>query len=199
MMQIRGMLMGALAVASLAGPAFAHSDAGGSSSGKSGASGAQGGGGAQGSSGSAPSQAAPPCAAGMVMKDGTCQHAARGVLPDDALYAQGRALALAGYYRHALPIFEAIEPSRNPMVYTMHGYALRKLGQFDAAMNFYDRALALDPDSVNAHEYIGEGYVTVGRLDVARTELATVRRLCGGTECEQYEDLARAIRTGRTE
>ena len=55
---------------------------------------------------------------------------------------------------------------------------------------------AFDPTNVNTHEYIGEGYVSVGRFDLARVELAKVAASCGGTDCVQYEALAKAIETG---
>lgn len=181
MSRFRTLMMLALAVAptlgGLAGPARADADDDNSST---------------------PAQAKPACPQGQVMKNGTCQQATRGILPDDTLYAQGRALALAGYYREALPILRAVTRTDDAMVYTMEGYALRKLGRFDRAMALYDRALAIDPNNANTHEYIGEGYVTAGRLEYARAELATLRRICG-TDCGQYQDLERAIRTGTPE
>ena len=121
-----------------------------------------------------------------------------GVLPDDELYRQGRALALAGYYADALPILEAVARRDDPMVYTMRGFATRKLGHYSDAMKLYDRALALDPDNINTHEYIGESYVELGKPDLARIELERVAKQCG-PGCEQYDDLAEAIETGKTE
>jgi tetratricopeptide (TPR) repeat protein len=130
-----------------------------------------------------------------VLKGGSCLHASNGVLPDNELYEQGRALALAGYYAYAAPILEAVSRTDDSMVYTMRGFVQRKLGRFEAGMALYEKALAIDPNNVNTHEYIGEGYVQIGKTDLARVELATVKRICGGTDCEQYEDLARAIDT----
>ena len=80
----------------------------------------------------------------------------------------------------------------------MRGYATRKLGRWDEGMALYEKALALDPDNINTHEYKGEAFVVAGRMDQAKAELATLQRLCG-TECEQYEDLAKAIETGEPE
>jgi hypothetical protein len=65
-------------------------------------------------------------------------------------------------------------------------------------MTLYQKALAIDPNNINTHEYIGEGYVSIGRVDLARSELARLETLCG-TGCEQYEDLAEAIETGKVE
>ena len=41
-------------------------------------------------------------------------------------------------------------------------------------------------------EYLGEAYVTQGKLDLAKAELAEIEKRCG-TTCEPYEDLAEAI------
>lgn len=144
-------------------------------------------------------QATPDCPKGQVLKNGACIQASSGVLPNDQLYAKGRALALSGYYAEALPILEAITRTDDSMVYTMRGYALRKLGRYQEGVAFYDKALAINPNNVNTHEYIGEYYVEIGKIELARTELAKVETLCGGSNCEQYEDLAEAIETGKTE
>lgn len=139
------------------------------------------------------------CAVGYVAVNGACHRVHAGILPDDQLYTVGRALALAGHYPQALRVLEAIQRTDDPMVYTMRGYALRKMGDFHGAMVLYNHALAIDPGNVNTHEYIGEGYVQNGRIELAKLELVKVRQGCGGTECEQYEDLAQAIATGQVE
>ena len=41
-------------------------------------------------------------------------------------------------------------------------------------------------------EYLGEAYVIQGKLDLATSQLATIKTICG-TGCEEYEDLAQAI------
>jgi hypothetical protein len=179
---------------------------GGASGGGGGASG--GGGGASGGGGGASGGGgggggiwrgnAANCPSGFVWQRGTCLRVKAGVLPDDELYQQGRALALAGYYGEALPILEAISRTDDAMVFTMRGYATRKSGRYDEGMALYGKSLAIDPNNVNTHEYIGEAYASIGKFDLARDELATVRTLCG-TGCEQYEDLAKAIATGRPE
>jgi len=83
---------------------------------------------------------------------------------------------------------------RNPdsMTLTMIGYATRKLGSYDEGLAYYEKALVLDPNNVNTHEYLGEAYAEKGKFDLARIELAKVEAACG-TACEQYVDLANAI------
>jgi hypothetical protein len=44
-------------------------------------------------------------------------------------------------------------------------------------------------------EYLGEAYVIQGKIDLAQDQLATIQKLCGSTECEEYEDLSAAIAT----
>ena len=170
----------------VAGPGFGHGGGGRS--------------GAAGASHDGMSQREPPvCGAGYVLKDGACVQVSGSALPDRALYEQGRRLALSGHYAEAIPVLEAVRRTDDPMVFTMRGFAWRKLGHFDRAMVLYRQALAIDPGNVDTHEYMGEGYVTMGRPDLARIELAAVRQGCGGPECEQYEDLAKAIETGAVE
>jgi tetratricopeptide (TPR) repeat protein len=74
----------------------------------------------------------------------------------------------------------------------MIGYSQRKMGHYDAGLAYYRQALALDPNNVNTHEYLGEAYAEKGKLDLARADLLKVSAVCG-RGCEQYQDLAKAI------
>ena len=156
----------------LAVPALAASEGGGS-----------GGGGA-----------ATTCKAGMVWNQdkGVCEKAQSGLFDDETLYEQGRALALAGDYKDALALFEVIRDKQDSDVLTMIGYAKRKSGSVEEGIAYYHRALAIDPDNVNTREYLGEGYVATGRLDLAQAELDRIGALCGES-CDQYIDLAAAM------
>jgi tetratricopeptide (TPR) repeat protein len=72
------------------------------------------------------------------------------------------------------------------------GYSHRKAGRLDIGITYYRKALAINPNFVLAREYLGEGYVAAGRIDLARAELSEIATRCG-TSCEEYADLARAI------
>ena len=48
------------------------------------------------------------------------------------------------------------------------GYCHRKMGNFDAALSAYDRALALKPDYAEAVEYRGHAYLGLNRLSEAK-------------------------------
>lgn len=113
-------------------------------------------------------------------------------LDDRELYAVGRALALAGEYGSALDTLNAVRDKHDSMVLTMIGYSTRKLGHTAEGIAIYQEALAIDPNNINTHEYLGEGYIVAGRVDLARAELSTLQGLCG-TGCKQYQDLNSAL------
>jgi tetratricopeptide (TPR) repeat protein len=163
--------VGILAVAFSLGGTLAFAASGGGSSGK-GAS-------------------TPSCPSGQVSNNGKCSKATSS-LDDKQLYAQGRDLALAGRYPEALTALQAVKNQNDAMVLTMIGYSQRKLGNYDAGVALYQQALAIDPNSVNTHEYLGEAYAEKGKLDLAKAELIKVAAVCG-TTCEQYQDLSKAI------
>ena len=134
------------------------------------------------------------CKQGMVWNKakGVCEQAGSGLFDDKTLYEQGRALALAGEYGKALALFDVIEDQQDADVLTMIGYSKRKSGAVEEGISYYHQALAIDPDNVNTREYLGEGYVAMGRLDLAQAELDRIGTLCGES-CEQYIELAAAM------
>jgi tetratricopeptide (TPR) repeat protein len=153
----------------------------------------------EGGEGSASNAAPVPCERRFVYsrERGHCVRLEPGVLPDAELYAQGRALALAGRYLNALDVLGAIgKPDAKAL--TMVGYSLRKAGRLAEGIVTYQRALAIEPDNLDAREYLGEGYAEAGDLEKAGAELARIKAICGGTECEQYKDLAEAIETAKS-
>jgi tetratricopeptide (TPR) repeat protein len=152
----------------------------------------------EGGEGSASSVAPIPCERRFVYSGarGHCVRLEPGVLPDAELYTQGRALALAGRYLNALDVLGAIgKPDAKAL--TMVGYSERKAGRLKEGIATYQRALALEPDNLDAREYLGESYAEAGDLEKAGAELARIKAICGGTECEQYKDLAEAIESAK--
>jgi Flp pilus assembly protein TadD len=72
------------------------------------------------------------------------------------------------------------------------GYAFRKSSDLDSAFNHYRVALDIDPNHRGTHEYIGEAYITAGKPEKAREHLAKLEAICG-KDCEEYQDLLRAL------
>lgn len=87
----------------------------------------------------------------------------------------------------------------NADAHNLLGYALRKSGpaQLQRALEHYRTALRIDPHHRGAHEYIGEAYLMLGDTDSARRHLQDLERICGGTACEEYQDLAAALKRAR--
>ncbi|MBC8035988.1 MAG: hypothetical protein H7X89_02060 [Rhizobiales bacterium] len=155
---------------------------------------------AAGGGGTGTSPAGLKCKKGEVVKEvvenGTkkkiCVKANSGVLPDEELYQQGRALAKEGHYDWALEVLAVIQNQNDPRVLNYVGYSHRKSGRLEIGISYYRKALVINPDFVLAREYLGEGYVASGRIDLAKAELAEIEKRCG-TTCEEYEDLSAAI------
>jgi tetratricopeptide (TPR) repeat protein len=124
-----------------------------------------------------------------------CVKVESGILPDEDLYQQGRLLAKAGQYDWALQVLAASENQNDPRVLNYTGYSNRKAGRLEIGITYYRKALAINPDFVLAREYLGEGYVAAGRIDLAKLELNEIKTRAG-TGSEEYQDLSKAITTG---
>jgi tetratricopeptide (TPR) repeat protein len=151
---------------------------------------------AAGEGGGGTSPAGHNCKSGQVWDTGkqTCVKKQAGILPDEDLYQQGRALAKEGHYEWALEVLALIQNQDDPRVLNYTGYSHRKAGRLEIGIGYYQKALAIDPNFNLAREYLGEGYVSAGRVDLAEAQLAEIGRRCG-TACEEYQDLAEAIAT----
>lgn len=77
-------------------------------------------------------------------------------------------------------------------IYNYLGFAHRNLGQYDEAFKNYALALKMNPDHHGAHEYVGESYLAVGNLEMAKKHLAELDRICF-FGCEEYDDLKAAV------
>jgi Flp pilus assembly protein TadD len=72
------------------------------------------------------------------------------------------------------------------------GYAKRMLGDYDASLDFYQRALQVDPNHKGVHEYLGELYLQKNDLADAQKELTTLASLCP-SGCDERDTLTKAI------
>ena len=80
----------------------------------------------------------------------------------------------------------------NADVATLIGYASRKLGRYDEAKLWYDRALAADPNHALTWSYYGMWQAEQGNVLKAKDDLAKVESICG-TGCREYAALKQAI------
>ncbi len=86
-----------------------------------------------------------------------------------------------------------IKWQEQPRVLNLVGYNTRKLGDIDKGLDYYHRALQLDPNYLLAREYLGEGYLQKGDLAKAKEQLAEIGARCSGGDCHEYGKLERAI------
>src|SRR5262249_9458859 len=68
------------------------------------------------------------------------------------------------------------------------GFTERKLGDPSQSLEYYNKALALNPKHLGANEYLGELYLEMKDVKKAEERLAVLQQACGGT-CEEYPAL----------
>lgn len=116
--------------------------------------------------------------------------------PADPLRSARDAIA-AQQWSKALDLLKAQLPSlnHNADLHNLLGFAYRKQAwpDLEKAFEHYRLALDIDPGHRGAHEYIGEAYLMKKQPAKAREHLQALQRLCGGTACEEYQDLAKAL------
>src|SRR5258707_2135816 len=97
-------------------------------------------------------------------------------------------------YAGAIPLLQVAlkEKPSDADALNLMGFSLRKTGKQAEALDYYNRALTLQPKHLGANEYLGELYVEMGQLDKAKERLAVLEAACG-KNCEQTRDVAAAI------
>jgi tetratricopeptide (TPR) repeat protein len=95
-------------------------------------------------------------------------------------------------YEGGIAVLRSMGFDDNADVATLIGYASRKLGRYDDAKLWYDRALAADPNHALTWSYYGMWQAEQGNVLKAKDDLEKVRSICG-TECREYTALKQAI------
>jgi tetratricopeptide (TPR) repeat protein len=115
------------------------------------------------------------------------------LLPDADLAEYAIVLAKAKRYDDALAVLNRMKNPNTAVALNYRGYVTRHLGHIDEGIQYYLRSVKLDPRYAQVREYLGEAYVIRGDLASARYQLRKIKTICGNTECEEYEDLEKAI------
>ena len=97
-----------------------------------------------------------------------------------------------GDYVAGIAALRALGDDDHPDVATLLGYASRKLGRYDDAKFWYERALAADPNHAVTWSYYGMWQAEQGNVLKAKDDLEKVRLICG-TDCKAYKMLKDAI------
>jgi tetratricopeptide (TPR) repeat protein len=108
-------------------------------------------------------------------------------------YRAARALMLEHKYRAGITAMHAIGHDEHPDIANYIGYAYRKLGDYDDAKIWYEKALAADPNHVRTWSYYGMLQMEQGNRLKALDDLKKVRLICGNTSCEAYVELKAVI------
>ena len=95
-------------------------------------------------------------------------------------------------YDGGIAVLRAMGYDDNADVATLIGYASRKLGRYDDAKLWYDRALAADPNHAQTWSYYGMWQAEQGNVLKAKDDLEKVRVICG-TDCKPYKMLKDVI------
>ncbi len=116
--------------------------------------------------------------------------------------ASGRAAVQAGNWKKAIADLSAAVQAQpnNADAHNLLAFSLRKQATPDLpkAFEHYQTALRLDPNHKGAHEYIGEAYLMRKEPAKAEEHLLQLKTICGGTACEEYADLAKALADYKT-
>ncbi len=117
-------------------------------------------------------------------------------LDDDALYRAVRELAYAGRTSDALAALRRMSDQDEGRVLTYLGFVHRRMGDREAGLRYYRKAIALDPDNLLARSYMAQGFVEEGLTELARAELSEIRAR-GGRGSWAEVSLRLAIQSGR--
>lgn len=109
-------------------------------------------------------------------------------------FTQAVKMVNQGSYTTAITLLKKVIASdpRDPDALSLLGFSHRKLAQREAALDYYARALELDPKHLGANEYLGELYLEMDDLARAEERLQVLKAACG-TGCAEYQQLAKAI------
>lgn len=121
---------------------------------------------------------------------------------DSPAFLQGYRAAYATIYERneyaaAIDQLKALGQDDRADVANLIGYSYRKLGNYELASVWYERALKADPNHVRTWQYYGLWQVEQGNREQAKHHLAKIEALAGRDSTE-YQSLAFALTTGRT-
>lgn len=116
----------------------------------------------------------------------------RASLSDKEIYFVGYTLAKQKQYQAALDFLHTAENKNDPLINNYIGFSMRKLGDVDGALVFYNKVIKTAPNYTLARAYMGEAFIQKGDLAGAKAQLAEIAKRCG-TSCAEYDLLKKEI------
>jgi tetratricopeptide (TPR) repeat protein len=95
-------------------------------------------------------------------------------------------------YTGGIAKLRALNRDDHPDVANLMGFTSRKLGNYDDARYWYEKALAANPNHTLTWSYYGMWHAEQGNFLKARDHLAKIASLCG-TQCREYIMLKEVI------
>ena len=127
---------------------------------------------------------------------GRCVKPNKTNFSEEQLYQAVRELAYDGQFENAQNVLRVMDQD-DDRVLTYWGFTYRKMGEAELANTYYQRAIETNPDNILARSYMGQGYVTEGKTELAIAQWREIKARGGeGTWAEA--SLREAIRTGLT-
>lgn len=99
-------------------------------------------------------------------------------------------------YTAGIAALLAIGHDEHADVANLIGFASRKLGRYDDAKNWYEKALAADPRHTRTWQYYGLWHLEQGNRLKAEEHLRKIAAICG-TSCADYKSLKLALAHGK--
>lgn len=115
---------------------------------------------------------------------------------DDTLYGMARELAYSGRYDDAIDILRLVQDQTAPRIQTYYGFAYRKAGYTDVAMQYYKDVIAKHPDYLLARSYYGQALLQQGNHEGAWQQLSEITAR-GGAGTWAHQDLVQSLRHRR--
>lgn len=115
---------------------------------------------------------------------------------DDDIFQTARELAYADRYNDAIELLSMANNADDPRILNYLGFSHRKAGDFDKAMNYYTKAISINPDYLLARSYMGQGLWMQGENLAAIKQLHEIRNR-GGESTWAYTALQDAINSPR--
>jgi tetratricopeptide (TPR) repeat protein len=108
-------------------------------------------------------------------------------------YKQAEELIDDEEYAKAIPLLQKLVKDKGAYADALNllGYSYRKSGDAKTALDYYNQALAMEPEHLGANEYLGELYLEMKQPDKAKERLAVLKGACG--DCDEYDELEEAI------
>ena len=127
---------------------------------------------------------------------GRCVKPNKTNFSEEQLYQAVRELAYDGQFENAQNVLRVMDQD-DDRVLTYWGFTYRKMGEAELANTYYQRAIETNPDNILARSYMGQGYVTEGKTELAIAQWREIKSRGGeGTWAEA--SLREAIHTGLT-